>query len=320
MKRVLVTGASGFVGRHLCRSMQESGMKVIALNRSSHPGPWDDEIVADLAELILDERKLEECDSVIHLAGIAHLNNHEYDEYDRINVKGTIQLAKSVIAAGIRRFIFVSSAKAIPFAEDLTVRQDFYGQSKYQAELELQRLADPANLGLTIIRPALIYGAGVKGNLSKMIKAIYSDRLPPLPETGQGISMISVHDVVEAIHTLLSADNSISRTYTITDNQVYSAHRIYNEITVGFEKQVPKWHLPMLLIQSAAFIGDLMERLFNTHLPINQQVVDKLFADSRYPSDEITRDTGWQPRQVFADVLPAMIGQYVKKETDTKAV
>ncbi len=311
MKRILVTGASGFVGRPLCQSIQEKGIRVIALNRSTHSGPWDDEIVADITELTFNTR-LEQCDAAIHLAGITHSDDIDRYECERINVTGTIQLVESVIAAGIKRFIFVSSAKAIRFAETVMLKEDSYGQSKYHAELELHRLAESAKIELTIIRPALIYGVGVKGNLDRMIKAIYRGWLPPLPETDHGISMISVNDVVEAINTILSNEVTISQTYTLMDNQVYSARRIYNEITAGFDRKLPKWYLPMPLIQSAAFMGDLIGKLFNTRLPINKEVVDKLFADFHYPSNEITQDTGWQPTQVLADVLPSIISQYLE--------
>lgn len=320
MKRVLVTGASGFIGRPLCQSMREKGIKVTALNRSTHCGPWDDEIVADIAELTFNARNMQKCDAAIHLAGIAHSDNVDHSEYERNNVKGTIQLVESGIAAGIRRFIFISSTKAIPFAENVNLKQNSYGQSKYQAELELKRLAESAKIDLTIIRPALVYGVGVRGNLGRMIEAIYSHWLPPLPETDHGISMISVSDVVEAISTTLNNDVTISQTYTLTDNQVYSARRIYNEITAGFDRRVPGWYLPMPLIQSAAFMGDLIGKLFNSSLPINKEVVEKLFADFRYSSHEISIDTGWQPRQVLADVLPSIISQYMAaKGSDAEA-
>lgn len=309
MKRVLVTGACGFIGRPLCQSMQEQGIKVIALNRSTRCGPWDDEIVADIADLTPMATSMENCDAAIHLAGIAHANNVDHFEYERNNVKGTIRLVESVIAAGIRRFIFISSTKAIPFAENVNLKQNSYGQSKYQAELELHRLAESAKIDLTIIRPALVYGVGVRGNLGRMIEAIDSHWLPPLPETDHGISMISVSDVVEAISTTLNSDVTISRTYTLTDNQVYSARRIYNEITAGFGRKIPGWSLPMPLIRSAAFMGDLIGKLFNTSLPINKEVVEKLFADFRYSSHEFSQDTGWQPRQVLTDVLPSIISQ-----------
>ena len=314
MNRVLVTGASGFIGRALCRSLQGKGIQVVALNRMSRSGPWNDEAIADLADLTLDTKQLENCEAVIHLAGIAHSNVSNQDEYDRINVQGTVQMAKKAIAARIRRFVFVSSTKATPFAEKKVVTGDAYGQSKYMAELELQRLADSSDLNLTIIRPALIYGVGVKGNLDKLIKAIDRGWLPPLPETDHGISMISMNDVIEAIEKIMSDDAAISGTYTLADGQIYSARRIFNEITSGFDRKVPRWSFPMFLVRSAALFGDLVEQLFKARMPVNKEVIEKLFADSSYSADEITAATGWQPTQVFADVVPEMISQYTAKK------
>jgi len=186
---VLVTGASGFVGRHLSPVLTRDGWAVRRAVRHS-PSSDDDVVIASIGAQTDWSAALAGVEAVVHLAARVH---HPHEEnaselYRSINTEGTLRLARCAANAGVRQFIFVSTVLVhgrsndgrAPFSErDVLTPRGLYGLSKAAAEAGLRRLAQECDMQITVVRPPLVYGSGARGNFAALAKAVR--RGVPLP-------------------------------------------------------------------------------------------------------------------------------------------
>jgi UDP-glucose 4-epimerase len=226
MNRVLVTGAAGFLGRAVVTALAEDGMIVRAAVRSDPNPPFkaDIEVVKhpDLAQPIDWRPLLEGTDIVIHLAGIAHITTSLGPAlYDRVNHLATAQAAATAAQRGIRRFVFVSSIRAQSgpacnhalTERDPPTPSDAYGRSKLAAEAAVALSGVP----FTILRPVLLYGPGVKGNLATLLRAARSPWPLPVKLFGNRRSLLGTKNFISALRFVLSAPQTIGGTYVVAD-------------------------------------------------------------------------------------------------------
>lgn len=226
MNRVLVTGASGFLGRAVVAAFAEDGAMVRAAARSDPDPPFkaDIEVVKhpDLVQPIDWRPLLEGTDIVIHLAGIAHITTSlDPDLYDRVNHLATAQAAAAAAQCGVRRFIFVSSIRAQcgPASDQALTERDpprpseAYGQSKLAAEAAVASSGVP----FTILRPVLLYGPEVKGNLAMLLRVARSPWPLPVKLFGNKRSLLSIRNFISALRFVLSAPQTIGATYVVAD-------------------------------------------------------------------------------------------------------
>lgn len=179
---VLVTGASGFVGRHVAPALAREGWSVRRAVRS--PEGIDDEVVIESIGPDTDwQAALEGVDAVVHLAARVHHKHEEHavQLYRNVNIAGTLHLARSAATAGARQFVFVSTVLVhgrsnegrAPFSEeDILTPRGLYGMSKAAAEAGLRTLARDSDMKISVIRPPLVYGAGAKGNFALLTRAV----------------------------------------------------------------------------------------------------------------------------------------------------
>lgn len=179
---VLVTGASGFVGRHVAPALAREGWQVRRAVRS--PDSADDEVVIESIGPETDwSAALDGVNAVVHLAARVHHKHEEHavQLYRNVNIAGTLHLARSAATAGVRQFIFVSTVLVhgrsnegrAPFSEDdILTPRGLYGMSKAAAEAGLRTLARDSAMKISVIRPPLVYGAGAKGNFALLTRAV----------------------------------------------------------------------------------------------------------------------------------------------------
>jgi UDP-glucose 4-epimerase len=226
MNRVLVTGATGFLGRAVVAAFVEDGNMVRAATRSEPDPPFGAtvEVVRhpDLAGPVDWRPLLDGIDVVIHLAGIAHITTSlAPDLYDRVNHLATARAAAAAAQCGIRRLVFVSSIRAQcgPAASHaLTERDpptpsDSYGRSKLAAEAAIASSGVP----FTILRPVLLYGPGVKGNLAMLLRAARSPWPLPVKLFANRRSLLGIENFISALRFVLSAPETIGATYVVAD-------------------------------------------------------------------------------------------------------
>ena len=226
MTRVLVTGASGFIGRAAVAALAQNGCTVrAAVRRAPEPAfPASVEVMQhpDLSQSFDWRPLLDGVDRVIHLAGIAHTGRSVAPElYDRINCGATAQLATAAAEAGVRQFVLISSIRAQsgPAADhalterDAAVPTDAYGRSKLAAEAALQASGVP----FTILRPVLLYGPGVKGNFALLLRAALSPWPLPVKDFVNRRSLLGIENFTSALRFVLSAPAAIGETYVVAD-------------------------------------------------------------------------------------------------------
>lgn len=208
---VMVTGANGFVGRALCRQLHEQNQEVVAAVRgpdASGELPVSRSVeTGDLAVAELPVSAFAGIDCVIHLASRAHVRDRDVqaasDAFRRVNVAGTLNLARQAARAGARRFVFVSSIKACGertrgnvLAENDACRPDSpYGHSKREAEERLFHLAHETGLEVVVVRPPLVIGAGAKGNLLHLMRWIRRGVPLPLEGIDNRRSLVGLNDL-----------------------------------------------------------------------------------------------------------------------------
>ena len=226
-KRVLVTGASGFIGRPLVDALLRAGYAVRAVTRrqGSFPDSVEVAIVPDLKNHIDWNPILRGVDIVIHLAGMVHSEVPEtaYSEFDQVNWIATQRLANAAKEAGIDRFIYISSVRAQvgAFAVQAIHEQDEprptnqYGRSKLAAEQAVQAAGVP----FTIFRPVVIYGPHPKGNMRTLVRLARSSLPLPVASFTSRRSVLAVDNLISAIIFALNNPVTIGETYLVADSK-----------------------------------------------------------------------------------------------------
>lgn len=323
---MFVTGASGFIGRHLIGRLLHDGHAVRALVReAARPGDWPGgvEVVAgDVREAQAMKAAASGCDTVFHLAGKAHaLTEVQGDEegYRAVNVEGTRHVLEGAVAGGARRFVLFSSVKAMGEGGERCLDESFdgppetlYGRSKLEAERLVWEIGKRAGLHVSCLRLPLVYGPGNKGNLHKMMAAIDRGVFPPLPEFGNRRSMVHVADVVRA--ALLAADqpSANGRCYIVTDGRGYSTRELYELICRALGKPIPAWHVPLRVLTLLGGIGDAIGRVRGKRFLFDSDALEKLAGSAWYSSERISRELGYRPDMTFPGALPELIAWYRK--------
>jgi len=234
-KKILITGANGFVGQALCRTLKDfSEYRLSLAVRDIHNPSLRDlngaEIVgiADIGPETDWRKALEGVETVVHLAARVHIMNETASdplaEFKQTNTKGTLRLARQASEAGVNRFIFISTIKVNgeegqrPYTEDDTPNpQDPYAVSKFEAEEGLKRIASASAMEAVIVRPPLIYGPGVGGNFIKLIRLI--DQGFPLPflSINNRRSLLSVNNLAHFLIHCIGYSKKIKGTFLLSD-------------------------------------------------------------------------------------------------------
>lgn len=318
---VLVTGGTGFIGRHLVAALLQYGARVKVLSRRRSPGGVRAyaTVVGDLSRPETLEGACRDVDIVFHLGGHAHADEQRDGKSEplirRINVDGTRALIERSLEAGVARFLFFSSVKAMGEGGEACLDETVdcrpvsaYGKAKRDAE-RLVLEAGGKGISATVLRLPMVYGPGGKGNLPRMIKAVEQGRFPPLPDTGNRRSMVDARDVVRA--ALLAAANPVAAgaTYIVTDGQAYSTRQMYQWICEALQRPVPSWSIPLFLLRNAARVGDVVGRVSGRRAPLDSDALDKLIGSAWYSSGKISRELNYRPSITLKDALPDMVAE-----------
>ena len=317
--RVLVTGASGFIGQRLCHALRQRGDWVRGLDLQASPKLCDDFVVGDLGRGRLPASAFDGIEGVFHLAGKVHaLSEVKADdaEYHRINTEGTREVLAASQVARVRRFVFFSTIKAMVDsappgpAEILDENhppcpRTPYGQSKLEAEhLVLRGSYVPHPV---VLRLCLVYGPGVKGNLRSMIDAIKRNRFPPIPDVGNQRSMVHLDDVIQATLLAMNVDRAAGGTYIVSDGESYSTGRIYLAICLALKKPVPAWTVPLPLLRIAGWAGDAIGQLRRRRFFFDSDALAKLMGSEAFSNARICSELGFKRKWTLETALPAMV-------------
>ena len=237
---VALTGATGFIGRHLLKELPKRGYKIRVLLRrpTMLPPEASGAVVGDLAAPRNMSNALAGVDAVIHSAGLAHgMSGLPEDDFRAINTEATVGLARAAARAGVRRFVFLSSIRAQsgPVAsevltEDMEPRPtDAYGRSKLDAE---RGLAD-VHIDWVAMRPVLVYGPGVKGNMAALVKLAAKPLPLPFGSLPGRRSLLSVDNLVVAVDTVLRADAPLQRPLIVAEPEALTIAEMITSLRRG---------------------------------------------------------------------------------------
>ena len=278
--KILVTGANGFVGKSLSAELFVQGHAVQAAVRTKFPPIENVEttIVGEVNASTYWTQSLAGVSTVVHLAARVHIMRDSaadpLAEFREVNVRGTLNLARQAAAAGVRRFVFLSSIKVngehtdlgSPFNADQTpAPQDAYGISKHEAELGLRGIAAETGMQVVIIRPPLIYGAGVKANFASLMRIV--KRGVPLPlglATHNRRSFVSLNNLVDFIITCIQHPNAANQTFLVSDGCDLSTTELLRRMGNALGKPARLIPVPVAVLEAgAALFGrrDVAQRL-----------------------------------------------------------
>ncbi len=264
MKRILVTGANGFVGKPLCAELGRTGCYVRGAVRSldlsgAAPG-FDPVVVGEVGPDTDWEAALEDIDVVIHLAGRVHVmketSGNPLAEFRRVNTAGTSRLAKLAADKGVKRLLFISTVKVngevsvTPFTEqDSPHPVDDYAVSKWEAEQALREISEETGLEIVIIRPPLIYGPGVRGNFLRMLKWVDSGFVLPFRSIVNRRSLIALDNFVDLVRICVQHPSAANKTFLISDGADLSVPELIDEIAAAMGKAPRMRAVPVPLLK-----------------------------------------------------------------------
>ncbi|CAA7621179.1 NAD-dependent epimerase/dehydratase family protein [Magnetospirillum sp. SS-4] len=314
---VLVTGASGFVGRPLCRRLAELGLPVAGAARPGArlPDGIESRRVAGLSPTTNWSAALAGMSAVVHLAARVHvMHDRAADplaEFRAANVAGTLRLAEQAAEAGIRHLVFMSSIKAngeethaAPFGPDGAAPVDPYGVSKLEAERGLAGIAARTGMAVTVLRPPLVHGPGVKGNFRALIDLVARGVPLPLGLVDNRRSLIGLDNLVDAIRACLEAPPAAGgfRVYTLCDSETVSTPELIRRIGAALGRPARLLPVPVALLRLA---GTLTGK---------SAAIQRVTASLEVSGAAIAADLGWNPPRTLNQGLAAIAGWWRDKE------
>lgn len=316
-KRVLLTGATGFVGRAVQQRIIADAQYdlTVAVRRAvSTPDAVRAVQVADLTAQTDWSEALHGVDVVIHSAARVHVMNETsadpLAEFRKVNVDGTLALARQAAAVGVRRFVFVSSIKVNgegtesgrPYTADtLANPSDPYGVSKYEAEQSLLALAQETGLEVAIVRPVLVYGPGVKANFRSMMKWVQRGVPLPLGAIHNKRSLVALDNLVDLILICAEHPAAVNQVFLASDGHDLSVTQMLQQLGVALDKRARLLPVPMSWLNAAfALLG---KRSFSQRLCGSLQV-------------DISKNQqllGWTPPVTVEDAMRKTAEAYLDK-------
>jgi nucleoside-diphosphate-sugar epimerase len=304
---VLVTGATGFIGQTLCKELALQNYSVRRVVRKKTDcfldpmSQWMPNIdgEADWSSALVDVTH------VVHLAARVHQLNESkraaQTAYGELNVRGTLNLARQAAAAGVRRFIFVSSIKVNgeatevgrPFtAADTPAPEDAYGASKYQAEQGLLLLAERSKMEIVIVRPPLVYGPGVGANFGRMIRWLKAGVPLPLGAVvNNRRSFVFIDNLSDLLVQCLGHPKAAGEIFLVSDGHDLSTTDLLN--TLAQEIDGPRWLLPV----PPSILG-LLATLCG-----KRDLVNRLLGNLQVDISKTEHLLGWRPKVSIDDAF-----------------
>jgi nucleoside-diphosphate-sugar epimerase len=305
---VLVTGASGFVGGHLLAVLAAAGIEVVAVPGRAPVATIPGVRVRPGREMGAGTRwhdALEGVDRVVHLAGLAHgRDGGDRMRLRAVNVAGTLALARAARAAGVRRFLFLSSigvhgnaSRGGPISEASALRPEApYAESKVEAEAGLRDLFADAPERLVIVRPPLVHGPGAPGNPARLLRLAASGLPLPLASVANRRSFVAVANLCAALRCCIEDPRAAGETFVVADDAVVSTPQLLRELACRCGRPARLLPCPPALLRAG---GALLGRSGD---------VERLLADLEVDAGRIRTVLDFVPPLPFAAGLDAWAG------------
>ena len=310
--KVLVTGANGMVGQMLCAVLEREDHQVVRVVRQTTSAgevavgdlhertPWGDVLSSGI-------------DAVVHLAGKTSVNKGaaqtDIAELHRVNALGTAHLCRQCAKYGVKRFLFVSSVKVLgegserPYRVDDPVNPgDEYAASKWEAEQSLWSVAQDSGMEVTVVRPPLIYGPGVKGNFLRLMQAVDEKRFLPFGAIGNHRSLIYLGNLTDALRVCLTHPLAAGKVYLLSDGDDVSTAELIQRLAGALGRQARLLPIPVSWMK---VLGRLVGK---------QAQVDRLVGSLTVDTSPIRQELDWVPPYTMKEGLARTAGWYRHRE------
>ncbi|MFA0205247.1 NAD-dependent epimerase/dehydratase family protein [Vibrio breoganii] len=296
---ILLTGATGFIGQHVVAKLQQ----VRCVVRSDKGHAFNDVFEIDNLDGQTDwSSAFDKVSSIIHLAGLAHNNTKDDSKYISVNTEGTVNLAKAAVAAGVKRFVFVSTIGVngavtdhSPFSnQSIPNPHSGYAVSKLNAEVALKKIASESDLEVTIIRPTLVYGPNAPGNFGKLIKLINLSPFLPFGLTNNRRDFISVQNLADLLVTCTHHPKAAGKTFFAADGETVTTQAFTNAIAKGLGKRIFQIPVPPVFARQ---IGKITGK---------SEMVEQLFGNLEVDSTETSELLDWNPPFTMAEAMSCL--------------
>jgi nucleoside-diphosphate-sugar epimerase len=307
--KTMITGGTGLVGRHLITSLQQRGDTIAALALPTEDVSWlEDHGVAvyrgDIRDPHALTRPMRDVDTVFHLAALQGVWL-PIEEYYKVNVTGTENVCRAVIASGARRLVHVSSwtiygmAHSRPLDEDFPAapRRDPYWITKAQGDLLVQHMITQDDLPATIIRPGTVFGAGDRLNFGRMADKLCAGKGIVIGSGRNALPLVYVTDVVQGL--LLGADTAHAQgqAYNITNDNPMTQGEFLRAIAKELGTAPPRLHVPYRAAYAIAFAAERAAGFMHSENPIVTRHGVTLFGThNRHAIDKARRELGYNPQ------------------------
>jgi nucleoside-diphosphate-sugar epimerase len=308
---VLVTGATGFLGGHVCAALVARGVAVRGLIRRQEallPAGAVPVPARNLDDVGAIREAVRGVEGVVHLAARVHQHSEPDDKAARaVNVEGTHRLLQEAIAAGVRDFVFASSVKAVGERADSAWTEstppapvDPYGRTKLEAEGIVRDLATRHGIHAPILRLPLVYGPGMKGNALRLFRLVDREWPLPLGLVRNRRSLLFTGNLVAALFATLEAPAG-NDTFFVSDAESPSTPELVTAIARALERPPRLVPLPVGLLRAAGRAGDLVARALP--FPLTSEAVGRLTDSLVVDSSRLSRSTGYAPPYSMAQGL-----------------
>ncbi|KVV24872.1 NAD-dependent dehydratase [Burkholderia cepacia] len=318
--RIVISGANGFVGRAVCALSVGRGHEVIALVRrpgTSYPGARECVIGDDnFAGIAADaDERIGPCDAFIHLAARVHVMDDQAADplaaFRAVNVDGALNAARAASRAGARRFVFVSSIKALgetepgrPWREnDPPAPADPYGVSKLEAEVALQALGRSHGIAMTIVRPPLVYGPGVGANFLALMRALDKGVPLPLGAIPARRSVVYVDNLADALLRCAIDSRAADDCFHVADDDPPTVPGLLRMTGAALGKRARLFPVPVAALRLAGMVT------------ARRGAIERLTSDLRLDTGRIGDMLGWRPQHTTEEGLEATAMWYRSRDT-----
>lgn len=322
---ILVTGATGFLGRHLCQHLAAKGARVRGLVRSTAatlPAGIEVAVASDLLDRDRVREAMRGAAAVVHLAALVHVMRDRAEDpleaFRRVNVEGTRIVMEEALRARVSAFIFVSSVKAVgDVSEDCWTDAvtpapvDPYGLSKLEAERLVATLASGTTVRVTTLRLPVVYGPGMKGNMLRLFSLVDHGYPLPFGRIANRRALVYCGNVVAAIETAMTAMTvppSKSRPFFVSDGDDLSTPALVRQIARALRRPARLVPIPPTLIRLLGRAGDVIARV--VACPFTTADVDRLLGSLSLDTSRFTQVTGFRPPFDVVDGLAATAQWY----------
>lgn len=316
--RVLVTGATGFVGRAVVAQLLRSGRPVTAARRGPVPTAARESVsalhtvqVGELAPATDWAAALDGVGAIVHCAARVHVMRETSDNpiavFRHVNVDGTLQLARQASAAGVRRLVFISSIGVngaetfgTPFTpDDVPAPHSAYARSKYEAEQGLHALTRETGIEVVIIRPPLVFGPDAPGNFDRLLRALSRGIPLPLGAVRNRRSLVALDNLVHLIATCIEHPKAANHTFMVSDGEDISTTDLLRRLARALGRPARLLPIPSVALRAiATTLG-------------RSDLAQRLFGSLQVEISETRRVLGWAPVVTLDDALAQAAQHFV---------